>query len=74
MNQQLPAPSPNPFAAEGFKLSSLTHKCCCVAVKVFPDGSVKLRDTKNPGGPALEFNKDEWAAFIGGVKLGEFDV
>jgi len=74
MSQQLHTQSPNPFAAEGYKLSSLTHKCCCVAVKIHPDGSVKVRDTKNPGGPALDFNKDEWAAFIGGVKLGEFDV
>jgi hypothetical protein len=74
MNQQLSTQSPNPFAADGYKLSSLTHKCCCVAVKMNPDGSVKVRDTKNPGGQALTFNKDEWAAFIGGVKLGEFDV
>ena len=65
--------SPNPFADEGYILSSLTHKCCCVAVKKLADGSVKVRDTKDPGGPALMFNKDEWDAFIGGAKLGEFD-
>jgi hypothetical protein len=38
------------------------------------DGTVKVRDTKNPGGPALSFNHDEWSAFIGGVKNGEFEV
>jgi len=74
MDDPLPSQSPNPFADEGYKLSSLTHKCCCVAVKMHDDGSVKVRDTKNLGGPALMFNKDEWVAFIGGVKLGEFDV
>jgi len=73
-NKSISTQSPNPFAAKGYKLSSLTHKCCCVAVKMCSDGSVKLRDTKNPGGPALTFNKDEWSAFIGGVKLGEFEV
>lgn len=66
------APSPNPFAAEGFKLSSTTHKCCCVAVRVRK--KVDIRDTKNPKGPTLSFNKDEWKAFVEGVKNGEFDV
>ncbi|MFN3188460.1 MAG: DUF397 domain-containing protein [Candidatus Paceibacteria bacterium] len=65
--------SPNPFKEEGFKLSSLTHKCCCVAVKI-TENDVVVRDTKNPNGPTLSFNHDEWAAFIGGVKMGEFDV
>jgi len=62
----------NPFKKEGFKLSSLTHKCCCVAVKI--GDMVEVRDTKNHDSPTLSFNKDEWKAFIGGVKKGEFDV
>lgn len=65
-------PSPNPFEKEGFKLSSLTHKCCCVAVRM--GDTIEIRDTKNPNSPTLFFNKEEWNAFIGGVKLGEFDV
>lgn len=65
-------PSPNPFAAEGFKLSSYTHKCCCVAVRI--GGTVDLRDTKNPNGPTLSFNKEEWKAFVKGVRAGEFNV
>ncbi|GHE33649.1 hypothetical protein GCM10017673_40540 [Streptosporangium violaceochromogenes] len=32
-----------------------------------------LRDSKNPEGPALLFTRSEWDAFVGGVKLGEFD-
>jgi hypothetical protein len=35
---------------------------------------VEIRDTKNPNGPTLSFNKEEWKAFIDGVKLGEFEV
>ena len=65
-------PSHNPFAEEGFKLSSLTHKCCCVAVRI--GEMVEIRDTKNPQGPTLTFNKAEWDAFVKGVKNNEFDV
>lgn len=65
-------PSHNPFAAEGFKLSSHTHKCCCVAVRI--RDTIDVRDTKNPGGPTISFNKDEWSAFVKGVKAGEFDA
>lgn len=72
MNNNDLTPSPNPFEKEGFKLSSLTHKCCCVAVRI--GDTVEIRDTKNPDGPTLSFNKEEWKAFTGGVKLGEFDV
>ncbi|WP_326820122.1 DUF397 domain-containing protein [Streptosporangium sp. NBC_01756] len=32
-----------------------------------------LRDSKNPEGPKLFFTRSEWDAFVGGVKLGEFD-
>jgi hypothetical protein len=66
--------SPNPFASDGFKLSSKTRKCCCVAVRIGADGTVDIRDTKNVDGPTITYNKDEWNAFIQGVKLGEFDV
>jgi len=66
--------SPNPFADEGFRLSSKTHKCCCVAVRINVDGSVDIRDTKKVDGPTINYNRDEWDAFIQGVKLGEFDA
>ncbi|GHH63742.1 hypothetical protein GCM10017673_05200 [Streptosporangium violaceochromogenes] len=32
-----------------------------------------LRDSRNPEGPKLFFTRSEWDAFVGGVKLGEFD-
>ena len=64
--------SHNPFVTEGFKLSSYTHKCCCVAVRI--GETVEIRDTKNPKGPSLSFNKGEWKAFVKGVKNDEFDV
>jgi hypothetical protein len=54
-------PSPNPFVNEGFRLSSRTHKCCCVAVRIGADGTVDVRDTKSPNGPTITYNRDEWA-------------
>jgi putative sterol carrier protein len=63
----------NPFEAEGFKVPSTTHKCCCVAVRV-GETSVEVRDTKNPDSPTLSFNKREWQTFIKGVKDNEFDA
>jgi hypothetical protein len=40
----------------------------------FIDEAVAVRDSKNPTGPALIFTRDEWDAFTGGVKNGEFDT
>ena len=31
-------------------------------------------DTKVADGPALHFTREEWTAFVAGVKAGEFDV
>ena len=36
-------------------------------------GVVFVRDSKNVIGPALTFTATEWAAFVSGVKAGEFD-
>ncbi len=44
----------------------------CVEVAALPDGGVAVRDSKDADGPALTFTRDEWDAFVGGVKLGEF--
>jgi Domain of unknown function (DUF397) len=52
----------------------------CVEVAVVPgskegsDHVVALRDSKNPGGPALIFTPAEWEAFTAGVQDGEFDL
>jgi hypothetical protein len=33
-----------------------------------------VRDSKDPQGPVLLFTPDEWRAFVGGVRNGEFDL
>jgi hypothetical protein len=49
---------------------SYTNGCVEVA---FVDGRVAVRDSKDPSGPVLVFTPFEWAAFLGGVRDGEFD-
>jgi hypothetical protein len=45
----------------------------CVEVARNLPGIVAIRDTKDPGGAALVFSRAEWAAFLAGVRDGEFD-
>lgn len=46
----------------------------CVEVATnLPDG-VAVRDTKDRNGGTLVFTRAEWAAFVGGVQDGEFDL
>ena len=45
----------------------------CVEVASLPDGGVGVRDSKDPSGSVLRFTPDEWYAFLGGVRNGEFD-
>jgi hypothetical protein len=45
----------------------------CVEVACLPDGVIGVRDSKDSAGPVLRFTSDEWTAFLGGVRNGEFD-
>lgn len=45
----------------------------CVEV-AFVGEAIAVRDSKQPGGPALIFTPAEWDAFVGGAKDGEFDL
>lgn len=45
----------------------------CVEVADLPDGSVAVRNSRDPGGPALVYTPAEITAFIRGVKDGQFD-
>ena len=45
----------------------------CVEVASLPDGGVGVRNSRHSEGPVLEFTPDEWHAFLGGVRNGEFD-
>lgn len=45
----------------------------CVEVAFTPE-AIGVRDSKNTNGPILTFTRDEWNAFVAGVKAGEFDI
>jgi hypothetical protein len=45
----------------------------CVEAAALPDGSVALRNSRHPEGPALVYTRAEIAAFLAGVRDGEFD-
>lgn len=45
----------------------------CVEVK-FAGERISIRDSKSRRGPVLNFTPLEWAAFVGGIKEGEFDL
>jgi len=51
--------------------SSANGQCCMCAR--LDDGGMAIKDSKNPDDSILIFSRSEWQAFIGGVKLSEFD-
>ena len=57
-----------------FRRSSYCGGGACVEVAALVDGKVAVRDAKAPNLDARIFDRDEWAAFIEGVKAGEFDL
>jgi hypothetical protein len=47
----------------------------CVEVELnWEPGKIGVSDSKDADGPVLVFTDDEWAAFVAGVKAGEFDA
>jgi len=44
----------------------------CVEVANLPGGQIGVRDSKDAAGPVLRFTSEEWHAFLGGVRNGEF--
>ncbi|TDC49897.1 DUF397 domain-containing protein [Jiangella ureilytica] len=45
----------------------------CVEVAPLPTGTIAVRNSRHPDGPALIFTQDEMTAFVDGAKAGEFD-
>ncbi|NUR73358.1 MAG: DUF397 domain-containing protein [Hamadaea sp.] len=43
----------------------------CVEVASLKD-EIVIRDSKDPDGPVLHFTRDEWTAFVDGVRDGDF--
>ena len=45
----------------------------CVEVASLPNSEVGVRNSRDAKGAVLRFTPDEWRAFLGGVRSGEFD-
>lgn len=45
----------------------------CVELAELPDGGIAVRNSRQPAGPTLVYTRAEIAAFIVGVRAGEFD-
>jgi hypothetical protein len=45
----------------------------CVEVAGLPSGGIGVRNSRDPEGGMLRFTPDEWRAFLGGARNGEFD-
>lgn len=57
-----------------FRKSSFSNSAGCVEVARFADGSVQVRDTKDKSKTTLTFNRQEWIAFLQGVRNSEFEI
>jgi uncharacterized protein DUF397 len=45
----------------------------CVEVASLPHREIGVRNSRDAQGAVLVFTPDEWHAFLGGVRNGEFD-
>jgi hypothetical protein len=45
----------------------------CVEVASLSDDEIGVRNSRDVQGAVLRFTSDEWHAFLGGVRNGEFD-
>lgn len=55
-----------------WRKSSFSNTGACVEIAHWRS-LVLVRDTKDRTGPLLEFTESEWAAFLSGVRDGQFD-
>jgi hypothetical protein len=55
------------------KSSASNPSGSCVELAEVPGGVVAVRNSRDAGGPALIYSRAEMAAFLRGVKNGEFD-
>lgn len=59
-------------SAEWLKSSYSSGNGQCVEVARV-SSAIAMRDSKNPGGPALVFTPSEFRAFVQGISSGEFN-
>ncbi|MFG1920344.1 DUF397 domain-containing protein [Cryptosporangium sp. NPDC048952] len=60
------------FKPDSWHKSTRSASMHCVEVAETPS-LIGVRDSKNPEGAVLTYPVGRWAAFLHGIKLGEFD-
>jgi uncharacterized protein DUF397 len=55
------------------KSSASNPSGSCVEIAELPGGAVAVRNSRDTEGPALVYPRAEMAAFLRGIKNGEFD-
>ena len=61
-----------PKAAGEWRRASRCTSGGCVEVKTGEE--ISIRSSKHPNGIVVNYDRDEWRAFVEAVKAGEFDV
>jgi Domain of unknown function (DUF397) len=75
MSAMLRSPHERPAAGFCWIKSSLSYAAGnCVEVASLPEGEIGVRNSRDSAGPVLRFTPDEWDAFLGGIRNGEFDL
>jgi Domain of unknown function (DUF397) len=70
----LGSPHKRPSSGHCWIKSSLSYaNGNCVEVASLPGGEIGVRNSRDSAGLILRFTSDEWYAFLGGVRNGEFD-
>ncbi|MGE3288797.1 MAG: DUF397 domain-containing protein [Pseudonocardia sp.] len=72
MEQQTTVSTPSSGVGRWRKATASNATGSCVELGAV-DGGIAMRNSRDPHGPALLYTRDEIAAFIHGVKSGEFD-
>ncbi|MFJ2744749.1 DUF397 domain-containing protein [Streptomyces sp. NPDC087440] len=61
------------IAGASWVKSSASAAGNCIEVAALPGGTVAMRNSRDPQGPALIYTDAELEAFVAGAKAGEFD-
>jgi hypothetical protein len=72
MHEHLHVHTPTP-ALRWRKSSASNPTGNCVELAALAGGRIAVRNSRDPSGPVLVYTRAELAAFLDGVRAGEFD-